>query len=203
MKNYKRIKESCRKHAELRRFVIQHFKKGGIGAEIGVLYGQFSELIIRDADPKMLYLVDPWDKDDAHGERTTEDMEVMFYEVFHTYRCFTNVLIFREKSNKFFKNFRDIGMELDFIYIDGDHDNIYDDLCGAWEIMKPGGIIAGDDWNCRHWGNKVELAVKKFCAERGLKYELYPIPGRLDLPEQFVIRVPYWRESCSKRELKK
>lgn len=194
MKDYKRIKESCRKHAELRRFIIQHFKKGGIGAEIGVLYGQFSEWILRDAKPKMLYLVDPWEKDDAHGERTPEDMEVMHQEVFYKFVMCREVSIWREKSIDFFEKLLEsdsirYGL-LDFVYIDGDHDRIYDDLYGVWRIMNPGGVIAGDDWNCRYWGNKVELAVKKFCAEKMLKFDVYSIPGKPDLPAQFVIKKP-------------
>lgn len=201
MKDYTRIKESCRKHAELRRFIIQHFKKGGIGAEVGVLYGQLSEWILKDAQPIMLYLIDPWKKDDANGERTPEDMELMCQEVFYKHWDNSRVDIMRRESWEAFCiidkaiNSPDIwrfpySSRLDFVYIDGDHDCIYEDLCGAWKIMKPGGVIAGDDWNCRYWGNKVELAVKKFCAEKNLKFEVYPIPSRPNLPAQFVIRVP-------------
>lgn len=192
MKDYKQIKESCARHALRRAFMCEKIPPNAIVAEIGVLYGQFSEQILKIAKPKRLYLVDPWDRDDANGERTPEDMEAMFEEVFYKYCMLENVRVMRMLSETFFNwhwqktnDPRSFIEPLDFVYIDGDHNQIYQDLCGAWEAVRPGGLITGDDWNCRHWGNGVELAVKKFCAEKGVTYELFPVGN---LPAQFLIR---------------
>jgi len=176
--------------------MCEKFTKNAVGAEIGVLYWQFSEQILEIAKPKLLYLVDPWEKDDANGERTPEDMEVMYEEGFYRYCMLDNVDVMRMTSKEFFEREMKRRIEdkdrrspynqpLDFVYIDGDHNQIYQDLCGAWEAVRPGGLITGDDWNCRHWGNGVELAVKRFCAEKGITYELFPVGN---LPAQFLIR---------------
>lgn len=39
------------------------------------------------------------------------------------------------------------GVRADLIYIDGDHthDGCYADLCAYWELLKPGGVMFGDD----------------------------------------------------------
>ena len=36
------------------------FPKGGVGAEIGVAHGDYSAVILADADPSELHLIDPW-----------------------------------------------------------------------------------------------------------------------------------------------
>ena len=43
-----------------RRWVLELLPKGGIGAEIGVFRGHFSDLICSVAQPRKLYLIDPW-----------------------------------------------------------------------------------------------------------------------------------------------
>lgn len=193
MRDYEAIKETCRQLAERRAFICEHFPKNGVGAEIGVLYGQFSEVILRVAKPKMLYLVDPWENDDKYGDRTKEQMEEMYKEVKLKYNIFIQfdnfkgeVQICRQESRIFFdqylqreeklykKGFQPIF--LDFVYIDGSHEyqDVLSDLRGAWEIVSPGGIIAGDDYEyTRHWKDNVQRAVNDFCQEKGIEHEVY------------------------------
>ena len=45
---------------EKRRWVLELLPKGGVGVEIGVFRGHFSNLICQIAQPRKLYLVDPW-----------------------------------------------------------------------------------------------------------------------------------------------
>lgn len=48
--------------AERRRWILRYAKKGGVGVEFGVFRGHFSVVILREIQPKKLYLVDPWTK---------------------------------------------------------------------------------------------------------------------------------------------
>ena len=62
---------------------------------------------------------------------------------------------------------------LDWIYIDGDHsfEGCYSDLENALKVVKPGGLIIGDDyyWPNSKWGKKgVTQAVDKIKDENNL-----------------------------------
>ncbi|WP_367870084.1 class I SAM-dependent methyltransferase [Luteolibacter sp. Populi] len=54
----------------------------------------------------------------------------------------------------------------DLIYIDGSHEeeDVYQDLVSYWDLVRPGGILLGDDWG---WDG-VRLAVQRFARENGL-----------------------------------
>ena len=56
--DHKEFKRSRRRAKVLKR----HVPKRGVGAEIGVFWGHFSEHLLRDFDPETLYLVDPWEQ---------------------------------------------------------------------------------------------------------------------------------------------
>lgn len=64
--------------------------------------------------------------------------------------------------------------QLDWVYIDGNHlyEFVMEDLVKYDSKVKPGGIIAGDDFGVMGWwDNGVEKAVRKFVEERA-GYEL-------------------------------
>src|SRR5829696_286727 len=53
-------------HSEIKRsrkrdFLSQYVAKGGVGAELGVFWGHFSEVLLSDFQPRTLFLVDLWD----------------------------------------------------------------------------------------------------------------------------------------------
>lgn len=62
--------------------------------------------------------------------------------------------------------FRRFGITADLIYIDGSHeeDDVYADLVSYWDLVRPGGVLAGDDWA---WDG-VRLAATRFARENGL-----------------------------------
>jgi predicted O-methyltransferase YrrM len=68
---------------------------------------------------------------------------------------------------------KDFKLQADLIYIDGSHDekDVYDDLLAYWDLLSPGGAIFGDDWP---W-DSVANAVKAFCAEVGVPYQVNDI----------------------------
>lgn len=58
----------------------------------------------------------------------------------------------------------------DLIYIDGSHEyaDVWADLCAYWDLVRPGGIMFGDDWGFLG----VQAAVLRFASERNLAVAL-------------------------------
>lgn len=194
MRDYEAIKRSTEQQAAAREFFIrEHFPVGGVGAEIGVLYGQFSERILKIARPRMLYLVDPWDHDDRYGDRTPEMMEAIYRGTLEKFINEKSARALRMDSLAFWLLYRNEIAHygepaLDFVYIDGSHEkeDIVGDINRAWDLVKPGGIIAGDDCSyTRYWKNNVEEAVTEFCQAKGIPWQRFPVHGHTD---QFLIR---------------
>merc|ERR1711862_11454 len=59
----------------------------------------------------------------------------------------------------------------DLIYLDSSHeiDETYMELVQFWDILAPGGIMMGDDYN---WPG-VTADVNKFCKDRNLEVKLF------------------------------
>jgi predicted O-methyltransferase YrrM len=59
------------------------------------------------------------------------------------------------------------GLVADMVYIDASHEeeDVYQDLADYFQLLKPGGILFGDDWN---WPG-VQSAVKRFASESRLR----------------------------------
>jgi hypothetical protein len=72
------------------------------------------------------------------------------------------------------------GVRADLIYLDGSHEeeDVYQDLVTWWDIVKPRGVLFGDDWS---WDG-VRLAVQRFAAENRL-----PVTHRHD---KWELRAP-------------
>lgn len=62
--------------------------------------------------------------------------------------------------------------EADLIYIDAchDEDEVYLDLAHYWPLLRPGGVMIGDDFDAGWYG--VICAVNRFARERDLKVML-------------------------------
>jgi predicted O-methyltransferase YrrM len=60
----------------------------------------------------------------------------------------------------------------DLVYIDASHEeeDVYRDLCDYWRLLRPGGVMAGDDWHARWYG--VICAVNRFVKEHRLPLEI-------------------------------
>lgn len=72
-------------------------------------------------------------------------------------------------AHRFFKR-NDITAQL--IYIDASHEqgDVYRDISNYYELLLPGGIIFGDDYN-KSWPG-VQLDVKKFSKEINVEYSV-------------------------------
>ena len=169
-----------RANAEARRAVLAMLPTGTAGAEVGVWKGDFSAQLLDRIRPRTLHLIDPWsfqsDVPDAWygGSAATSqrDMDKIYEGVrarFAKEIAGGVVEIHRGPSNT-------IGSELapgsiDWVYLDGDHryETVSEELVRYQKIVKPGGIVAGDDYHSGGWWDGgVKRAVDEWSAAADL-----------------------------------
>ena len=159
--------------------------KNSIGVELGVWRGDSSEIFLQRA--KHIYLVDTWSlepyqKDsNEHGNydeyvnkyfkivksRNPKDFQKYYDDVYMSVvKRFAGkpVTIHRCTTDEFFNNFVE---KVDWVYVDALHsfEGCLSDLRNSLKILKPNGIIFGDDY-----GNKpgVVKALDTFVRETNL-----------------------------------
>lgn len=124
----------------------QFFKNMGykVGAEIGVLRGEFTEKICQAG--LKVYAIDPWRNYlDYHRHPAEEPYEVM-YEMTKNRLAPYDCTIIRKTSMEAVENFKT--NSLDFVYIDGNHKlrHVIDDIY-EWSLrIRSGGAICGHDY---------------------------------------------------------
>ncbi|MCK0138101.1 class I SAM-dependent methyltransferase [Aliiroseovarius sp. F47248L] len=134
--------------------VLKHAKKKGVGAEIGVFTGLFSEKISAVTEPETLYLVDPWRK--LHGDHFPN-----WGQYSSNLRLSTTVA--KSAADARAESFthdchvvEEFGAEwlagfsepfLDWAYLDARHqfEAVLADLRAIDQKLKPSGVIMGDD----------------------------------------------------------
>lgn len=174
---YLRMKERFMNQREVIRLeklrgpvIKKYIPKGGIGAELGVFKGNFSEVLLNLTNPKELHLIDPWyflsaNWDWAGGNQSTVD-------------ALCKVLKSNKKNINEKKVFVHIQEDLivlnefpdgyfDWIYLDSTHQ--YEHTVAELELIqkkiKVTGVICGDDWqpDFKHRHHGVFKAVNEFC----------------------------------------
>jgi hypothetical protein len=168
------------KRDEKRREMLSNLPKGGVGAEVGVWEGRFSEVILEICTPTKLHLIDPWAYDPrfsntGFGRKQNEDrMPEMYQMVVDKFAGDDRVVVHRSTSQEALLEIDDGG--LDWIYIDGNHNSPFVDmdLAMATKKVRAGGIIAGDDyyWSDGGEGKPVKAAVLKIMDKLGDGAEL-------------------------------
>lgn len=186
---------------ELGGLLEEHGLKSGI--EIGVKQGDFAKELLDDWKTcEKYHLVDLWAKQENYKDIANVDNSTheTFYqeakdklESHHQGPAGGEKIEFHrmlstEAAKKFEKE------SIDFIYIDARHDycGVKEDIEHYWPILKPGGIMAGHDYNenseirGQDWGlcgdgTRNELAVK------GAVNDFF-------LPKGLTISVTYYRE---------
>jgi hypothetical protein len=170
--------------------LLKRFPKGGRIAEIGVWKGDFAARILEECEPTRLFLIDPWrarpDLPEAiYGQKSQDEMDAIFRGVCDRFGNgqAEHVEVIRGAADVSFAGFSD--RSLDAVYIDGDHRRkaVSMDLYLARQKVKPGGIIAGDDYHNPGWyGDDVTKAVDAFAEKTGWKLET--------IGKQFLFEVP-------------
>ncbi len=154
---------------------------GGIGVELGVAEGGYSERLLKRSALDHLYSIDMWAGDRGHD---TEEYKTAIRRL-DPFRARSTIL--RMRFDEALTLFPD--EYFNFVYVDGyahtgeEQGQTFRDW---FPKLKPGGIFAGDDYS-PDWPLVVE-EVDKFIAANGLK--LYVIDCQKE-PDRFS-QFPTW-----------
>ncbi len=162
--------------------MIQEFRPGSLGAEIGVYRGTFSREILTETKVGHLYLVDPWIKQaDYNDTINLEDQEGHYQETKRQVQPFVDndhCTIIRGFSAEVAKNDRSIP-PLDWVFIDAYHAYeaaLMDIIVWSKRLKNaPFGVIFAHDYftgakyghDGHVWYSGVVDACKTFCDEAG------------------------------------
>jgi len=147
--NLMRFMVSDRNYEKGLRVLASYLPKNTVMAEIGSYTGESTSIFLDSGNIKTLYAIDPWTQ--------------WSWEQEYDATCYTN---FEQVENLFDKRVKGdprlvklkmtineakeyMPPQLDFIYIDGNHDYepVKNDIIESLKLIKPGGIIAGHDYN--------------------------------------------------------
>lgn len=155
------------------------------GAEVGVKYGGFTcDVLAHCPFIEWMYCIDPWEEYPAdHPDREQfgyagRDQRSWDW----LYRRACEILakngdrarIWRTRSLDAADECMARGEQLDFVYLDAMHDyeSVLADCENWWHVVRPGGVLCGDDWfpvtNFRRDNVGVSRAAEKFAGIMGL-----------------------------------
>ena len=140
-----------------------------LGVEIGVYRGEHAESILKELDIKKLYLVDPYKEYSCWmgSKRNIELSEKIMEKRMKKYS--EKIKLIKKTSSEAVK---EIPNELDFVYIDGNHEYEYikEDIELYYPKLKKRGILSGHDFNKIEKGNErnVIQAVNEFAIKNKL-----------------------------------
>lgn len=145
---------------------IAALPKGGIGVEVGVWEGDFSQQALDGCDPATLYLVDPWERNDdvtnytSTVTRSQEDLTLVYKGVCERFAQYEHVNVTRMRSEDAAKHMTGCNQSADWVYIDAIHtyEAVRQDMALWWPLLKRGGKLTGHDWD----KPGVRLAVLEF-----------------------------------------
>ncbi len=143
---------------ELRRlpdrlWILEYVARGGVGAEVGVFRGHFSEQLLEHLEPRKAYFVDPWRLTGAHfgfkGPYTNDDTlptAVAYQDAQWRTQRFEHVD--RRFVEARFPCPERFDEPLDWLYLDASHkyQETLAELEAAAALLAPRGILFGDDW---------------------------------------------------------
>jgi hypothetical protein len=158
-----------------------------IGTWKGASAAYMCELMARHGIPGAIVCVDTWlggerlwqhADDPAHGELRRFMRFGRPVELYHQFLANVMYSGFRDRIVPFPNTsanaarwLRDRGVTAQLVYLDGSHHerDVYHDLVDYWDLLEPGGALAGDDWSEAYPG--VERAVTRFAGEAGCAIE--------------------------------
>jgi len=155
-----------------RETIFESLAPGGVGAEIGVAWGEFATAIFQRAKPKAFYLVDCWEEQSVesygHDPANTDQMP-KYRQCLKQFLSEPKIKVVKAFSldaspvfpNDFF----------DWLYIDANHLECHADMQAWWPKVKLGGYMMGHDYVMGGVGDfiTVQADVDRFVAKRGLE----------------------------------
>jgi len=169
-----------------REALLARLPQAGVGAELGVDQGDFTEAILRIARPSRLHLVDSW-----ATKRYNDDKAQRVKDRFAAQIAAGQVSVHRGLSLEVASQFADAS--LDWVYIDSSHAYRVTaaELRAYAPKLKPGGIMAGHDYSMGNWAKGFRYgvieAVHEFCAEQDWELR-YLTVQRLERPSFAISR---------------
>ncbi|MBI4663443.1 MAG: tetratricopeptide repeat protein [Verrucomicrobia bacterium] len=185
--------------------VLNQLELKGVGVEVGVQEGRFSERILRHWEGQRLYSVDPWREfasseyvDIANASQAEQDR---FYQ-----RTIKRLMPFQRRSTIWRLTSQEAAgllpdESLDFCYIDADHsyEGVQRDLRLWFPKVKPGGVLAGHDYvqdgEYRFGTFGVQRAVREFVQASNLQLfitcegqHVVNSRGECGFPSWFVVK---------------
>jgi len=152
-----------------RHSIFASLPRGGIGAEIGVAHGLFSVDILRLSEPSLLYLIDCWEQlpveVTGHDPANSGDevKEGWYRATFQRFIDDSRVRVIKAFSQKAATLFPDA--YFDWLYLDANHLEAYQDAWAWWPKVKPGGWMMGHDYVDVGDCFTVKTDVDRFAAE--------------------------------------
>jgi len=147
-----------------------------IGVEVGVYKGAHTESLLKHLDIKQLYLVDPYELYTEYKEGKThygvdqDPLPLAKKEALERLSQYASKVswIFKKSSDAL----DEIPDELDFVYIDGNHEESFvrEDIISFYPKIRRGGVLGGHDFYngfCREHDGVVR-AVTHFIVQNNL-----------------------------------
>ena len=163
------------RHSE-RKWILDFAKPCGVGAEIGVFRGCFTEVICATIKPRKLYLIDPWR---LQGEKFGWGKEYTAFGELRTEAALQETQLraslYPDTQSVIIEGWfpicsTQITDTLDWAYLDASHsrEDVLRDLEHLAPLIREDGVILGDDWmtNPEAVHHVVFRAVHEF-IERG------------------------------------
>jgi hypothetical protein len=157
--------------------LIKSLNLNGLGIEIGVQGGYYSEVILRNSNLHMI-LLDSWrhiengyfEGGNTNTENHIELLNNVLKLLINKYE--NRFTLIRELSENIVSLFKD--QIFDFIYLDADHSEkfVKNELVRWWPKLKYGGIIAGHDYVSRGESFGVKEAVDSFFASKSVNIDI-------------------------------
>ena len=156
-----------------RETVFATLPRDGVGAEIGVDTGDFSRIILQNADPYLLYLIDCWEHQpvEIHGHDPSnacqEIKDGFYHAVLRSFLTDDRVRVVKAFSQEAAPLFPD--NFFDWVYLDANHLQCYQDIQAWWPKVKRGGWLMGHDYVRGGVEDyvTVQADVDRFVAETG------------------------------------
>lgn len=133
-----------------------------IGVEIGVNTGKHALNVLKVLSIKHLYLIDPYIETALYGDPAFRKRIAL-----NNLKCFKDKISFLFLKSEDAINF--IPDNVDFVYIDGDHNYnvVKKDIKLYYPKVKDGGVFGGEDFSPRNIG--ISKAVIEFVEKHNIR----------------------------------